>query len=281
MIVTVEVRLLFFLLLITSFSCQKFDDFPTVELADHATLFLAHRGGGSSGHPENSHAAAKAGLAALDGIELDLQLSSDGTIWMAHDADLPDCDVGKYSCFSQHSDQEILDLSACSGQNFSPGRLAKVLKEVKTNFPEAIISLDVKLWSPCSFDDLALPLKMKELAEEINYLISSLKIRNRVFVESEHLPFLIYLKNRNPLIECHLLAFSAIEKAGIDALKNGLDGVSYKFHPDEDIEIESLKSKGLTVQFWTVNTAEALKKALALNPHTIQTDRLDLFELMP
>jgi len=50
---------------------------------------IAHRGLHGPGVPENSLTAAQAAIAAGYGIELDLQLSSDGRAMVFHDDDLP------------------------------------------------------------------------------------------------------------------------------------------------------------------------------------------------
>ncbi|KPM46971.1 glycerophosphodiester phosphodiesterase [Jiulongibacter sediminis] len=274
-------RLSVILLLIFNFSCQKFENFPEVFTDEGRTLLLAHRGGGDGLHPENSFAAARKGLKVLDGIELDIQVSADGTLWMAHDADLPDCELGKFNCFSQHTDQEITDLSKCHGKDYAPGQLEDVLEIATRNYPDAVISLDVKPWFPCSLGDVFIHAKMKELADELALLASRHQLGSQIFVESESVTFLKYIKEVSSQIECHILAFSDLEKAGLEALRNGLDGVSYKFDPDEEIDLEPLKAKGLTIQLWTVNTPESLQKALALEPRTIQTDNLQLQEFMP
>ena len=276
-----KMRLNIFLLLFINFSCQKFENFPEVFANESRTLLLAHRGGGDSLYPENSFVAAQNGLKILDGIELDIQISADGTLWMAHDAYLPDCEIGKFNCFSRHSDQEISDLSDCHGNDFTPGQLEEVFEIVAQDHPDDIISLDVKPWFPCSLGDVFVHAKLKELADELASLARRHQLENQIFVESESVTFLKYVKELNPEIECHILAFSDLEKAGLEALRNGLDGVSYKFDPDEEIDPEPLKAKGLTIQFWTVNTQEGLQKAIALRPHTIQTDNLQLPSFMP
>ncbi len=54
-------------------------------------LVIAHRGSAWD-HPENTHAAFAAAIAAgADAIELDVRLSADGAVVVAHDADLMRC----------------------------------------------------------------------------------------------------------------------------------------------------------------------------------------------
>ena len=60
-----------------------------------------HRGNGfNTDFVQNTLPAAEYGLSVLDGIELDIQLSKDGTLWLDHDNEVHDCDGNTCWLFS-------------------------------------------------------------------------------------------------------------------------------------------------------------------------------------
>ena len=82
------------------------------------TKVLMHRGNGfNTDFVENTLPAAAYGLSVLDGVELDIQMSKEGTLWLDHDNEVKDCDGGVIGCFQDLTDQEISDASECDGVN--------------------------------------------------------------------------------------------------------------------------------------------------------------------
>ena len=78
------------LILITLIQCQIQPDLgPTTETD---VRFLGHKGGGDNSfgatYIENTILSVKEGLKTLNGVEVDIQMSLDGTIWMFHNGDL-------------------------------------------------------------------------------------------------------------------------------------------------------------------------------------------------
>ncbi len=258
-----------------SVSCTELETFPILNAETKSTLFIAHRGG-ESNFMNNTFEASRVGLASLDGIELDIQISKDGTLWIAHDKETPTCGTLKSECFATLTDKEIENYNKCSSPKIDIDKLEDVLKFVALNHPTSKISLDVKPWFPCSLNSLSVFKELSKIADQINILSLKYNLSDNIFVESEHICFLQYLKKLNPLIECHILAFSDLEKAGVKALKNGLNGVSFKFTANEIFNIKQLQQRGLTIQLWTINSQSDINKALKLGPNYIQTDRLDV-----
>ena len=70
--------------------CKK--DTATTPPTEINTHFLGHKASGSSSIDptiiENSLPAVQKGLKTMNGIEVDLQMSLDGTIWLLHDLNL-------------------------------------------------------------------------------------------------------------------------------------------------------------------------------------------------
>ncbi|MGR3812363.1 glycerophosphodiester phosphodiesterase [Jiulongibacter sp. NS-SX5] len=275
-------RSYYFLILFLSSACRPaFEDFLSVKPAEQATLFLAHRGGGDLAETDNSIAGSKLGLELCDGIELDIQISQDGTLWLAHDADLPNCGGEIFKCFAGHTDQEIEGLNECLLEEWQVEKLEDILRKIEHYSPSAIISLDVKPWNFCSMGEINIGSDLEKIAEQIDALARKYDLENQIFVESDHMTFLKYMNNLNSTIECHLMAYKDLDKAALEALDNDLDGISIKYSSEEMTTIDHLKEKGLTVQFWTVNDPLDIQNALDLGPTTIQTDNLNYVSSLP
>ena len=262
-------------------SCQKIKYYPDKEYSEVTTLIIAHRGnGGNPIYQGNSIEAAEYGLMHADGIEVDIQLSKDRTIWLAHDAELPDCGGVFYDCFPEAYDYEIIELDSCNGDEMNYYKLEDIFDLMSTKYPGKIISLDVKIWSPCAVTSVNIFGVMNVIADEIIRLTDKYNMHNLVMAESEVASFLIYLQENSSGIETYLSAWGDFERAMQISLEGGFSGISFKYKFDEEINtdhIQLIRKKGLKIQLWTVNSEEDINEALSINPDYIQTDNIDYF----
>lgn len=265
-------------------SCNKINYYPDKEYKDVQTLVLAHKAGGGDNplFQENSLEGAINSFSIVDGIEVDLQISKDRTVWLAHDADLPNCGGTSYDCFPEVYDSQIFDLDSCNSDLLNYSRLEDVFSYMSANYCNSYISLDVKAWAPCAVTSSDVLGVMNVIADEIISLTEKYNLRNHVMVESETATFLNYVKMNSSGIDCYLTAFGDFERAMLLTLEAGLTGISFKYKFNEEISsdhIKLIRKKGLKIQLWTVNSEEDLEEALSINPDFIQTDNLDYFEV--
>ncbi len=268
------------LIVLSTNSCKKIKYYPDKAYGDVETKVLAHRGGGNSAYQENTLEAADYGMASLDGIEVDIQISKDRTIWMAHNAGLPDCEGVSYDCFPETYDSQIIELDSCLGNSFVFSRLEEVFDLMVTTYPDKFISLDVKAWEPCAATSLSIMGVMNAMADEIIQLTEKYKLHDRVMVESETATFLNYMKKKSDGIETYLTTLGDFERGMQLALKSGYSGLSFKYKFDEEItedHIYLIRKKGLKIQLWTVDEAESIEEALSINPDFIQTNNMNYF----
>ena len=108
-----KLSLLFITLILVIVPCRKNIDneYFTNTLKNNSTLVIGHHGAGSVKfnnlrYYDNSFSAIKVGLEYLDGIEVDLQMSKDSTIWVYHNHDILNNDSVLVSIASL-SDYEI------------------------------------------------------------------------------------------------------------------------------------------------------------------------------
>ncbi len=270
------------IILFTFNSCNKIKYYPDKDYLEVKTLILAHKAGGGDTSPyqENSLDAAMYGFSVVDGIEVDIQISKDRTLWLSHDADLPDCGGVFYDCFPEVYDNQIVELDSCNGDLFNYSKLEDIFI-LMSSYPNKFISLDVKAWSPCAVTSADVLGIMNVIADEIIKLTEEYNLQNRVMVESETATFLNYIKRNSTGIECYLTAFGDFERAMQLTLESGYSGISFKYKFKEEISIEHIqliRKKGLKIQLWTVNSEDDINEALSVNPDYIQTDNLNYFE---
>lgn len=262
-------------------SCEKIRYYPDKEYKEVTTLIIAHRGGGYSGYQENSLEACEFGLSSLDGIEVDIQLTKDRTIWLAHEAVLPECGGISYDCFPEVYDIQIEELDSCKGNSLTFTRLEELFELMSSEYSDKYISLDVKLWSPCKVTSSDVLGIMNVIADEIVALTNKYNLYNRVMVESEVGTFLNRVQKNGSGIGIYLTSFGDFEAAMQHSLEGGLTGISFQYKYDEEIteeHIQLIRNKGLKIQLWTVNDPDYIEEALSINPDFIQTDNINYFK---
>ena len=266
-----------FMLILTG--CEKIYYYPDRPIENVETIFLAHCGSGNPELERNTLDAAKHGLKRLDGIEVDIQLSKDRTIWLSHDVKLPECNGIRLPCFPEVYDDEIIELDTCLGAAFTFTKLNEILQFVSDSFPQSYISLDVRAWNPCKFTSLEITGIMNVIADQITAASNFYQLQENIIVESEVASFLNYLKKKSGnRIKCYLTTLGDFERGMLLALKAGYEGISFKYNFDEYITVDHinlLHKKGIKIQLWTLNDEEIIDEALLLHPDFIITDNVD------
>lgn len=261
-------------------SCEKIKYYHNKPITNVKTNILAHKAGGNSEYQSNTFNAARFGLEHFDGIEVDVMLSGDRTVWLSHSSVLPQCSGQTIDCFVASADIEIAALDSCLGNDYTFSKLDTVFYYLEKYYPEKMISIDVKGWVPCNVSTLGILGIMNVVGEEIIKLVTKYKLKDHVMVESETTTFLNYVKRHSSGIGIYLTTNGDFERGIGIALEEGYDGISFKYKFDEEItpeDVEMIHSKGLRIQLWTVNEEADLLEALSLNPDFIQTDNTEYF----
>jgi glycerophosphoryl diester phosphodiesterase len=262
-------------------SCKKIYYYPDNELGEANTVALAHGGcGGNSEFKINTYDGALFGLANMPGIEVDVQLSKNSTVWLSHDPTFYKCNSDKQSFFRSTSDKEIENLDSCLGPEKDFTKLEDIFKYMSVNCPEKYISIDVKAWfNVLDIEHLDMIGEMNVIADEIIKLKYKYRL-NHVMVESQTATFLNYVKQNSYGIECYLSTWGDFERGMGIVLKKKFNGISFKYKFKEAItadHIKMLHKKGLKIMLWTVNNDSDIQEALQIKPDFIQTDNLHFF----
>ncbi len=271
--------------LLTFTQCKKTDINLTPLNLD--VLFFGHKGGGNNSYNinyiENTLPSVQDGLKSMNGVEVDVQMSLDGTLWLFHHPD-----IGEMSCQAnyRHSlitlkDTEIEKIQVCSGTKQS--RIYK-LKELvdywngqNEGFP---ISMHIKLDQgvdtlnhPLVGGELAYLLK---LADKLAILFPSIQNQDRIFVEVFDSAFRNKVHATIPHMKVCLLKEVPFPDQVDSAISNGYDGVSSGFDSAliSAAEVKRARDNGLIVQLWTPETKAEIIQAYLLKPNQIQTDNM-------
>lgn len=278
--------------MLTFTQCSK-EDPVTVPPTETDVHFLGHKGGGNNdanpNHIENTIPSVQDGLKTMNGVEVDLQMSLDGTIWMYHDPDLNrfSCTSGNNQCILLMTDAEIEKVQICDGGkhdriykldelvnlwNTSAGGF-EISMEVKLDFPEDTMN------SPLIGGEAAYLLKM---GDQMDKLFPTVKYPDQLLIEVYDAKFCTRMHSLIPEIKICLLKSVTFQQQIKDALALGYDGVSCSF--DEETlnatEVKRAQDNGLIVQVWTPDSKEELTKALEYHPNYIQTNNLDAISLL-
>jgi len=261
--------------------CEKIKYYPDKEYREVETQFLGHRGAGNtenSAIQENTLEATKKGFAILGGVEVDVRLSKDRTVWLSHSYSLNSCGGVDYSCIIGLTDAEIVQFDSCQGPAYTVTRLEDVLKDMAENYPEKYITLDLKASEPCGVGSLDVLGIMNVIAEESYKIVQKYHLEDHVFIESETTTVLAFVKKNCPGIETYLGTTGDFERGMQIALEEGYSGISFKYKFDEEItaeHVQMIRKKGLKIQLYTVDDEEELREALSINPDYIQTNNIN------
>lgn len=271
--------IVFTLLLFSIGSCEKINYSVDNPVAGLPTSVLMHMGSGDN--PDiipNTLIAAEFGLSILDGIELDIQISGDGTLWLDHDNEVHDCDENIIGCFQELTDDEIREHEKCNGV-IRYNTLESVFELMSSEYPESYISLDVK-GQYCEV--ISTPGIMRQMADAIIDLTISYKMEHKVLVESSSLAIMDELDNQDIIGQC-VISLGDIDKGIADANATKARGISLKYGEEElNADVVSLiHNIGYGLIVWVINEPEDIVDVWNSKPDFIQTDNADFKDYIP
>jgi glycerophosphoryl diester phosphodiesterase len=266
-------------------------------------IVLMHRGGGLSNPPglrQNTTEAILYGASLYDGAEMDLQLSHDHTIWLAHDNQVEDCsDVKLSDCFQDLSDLDIdTKYAYCDTATHQPcaagsggtcveryTRLEPVLQRFSTDpalLPK-LLALDAKD-QLCGSTGLA---ESRDMADALDPLVRDHHMDWRLFVESDQTSFMDEFHSNGTPTYLFVEGYGGVDPIIEDAARENATGISYRYYnePYDPTFTAGLRNVGLRVIVWAVpdplDDVEVIAPVYGMNPDVILTDRNDFYEYAP
>ena len=261
---------------ISAGGCEKIEYLPDNPFAGIPTKVLMHRGNGfNTDYTENTLPAAEYGLSVHDGIELDIQMSSQRTLWLDHDNDVTDCEGNVIGCFQTMTDSEIRAYSACNGTE-RYYTLESVFQLMAADYPSSYISLDIK-GQYCEI--LNTPEVMRDMAASVLSLVGKYNMHKKVLVESSSVEFLQELDDQSSVGQCYI-SFGDVDKGLANAAATKARGLSleYGVEPVDEEVVDLVHSKGYGLILWIINDPADIKAAWAALPDFIETDIADFMD---
>ncbi|WP_304063747.1 glycerophosphodiester phosphodiesterase [Pedobacter glucosidilyticus] len=250
-------------------------------------LFIGHKGAGSNNfndvNMENTLNAVKEGFANLDGVELDLQMSKDGTIWVNHNFNVHD-----FNCLEGLPEQniplltdaEIEEITIChDGKTDRLYKLAEIIDYWNLN-PQYYLFMEVKVFYDPAFDLIGgLDAYFRRMATVmINTLAVADKTDNLIIeINSKSFIDLIKANEKTKNIKCLLIRSGTLERKIQIALQEGYDGLSLNY-TDVNLNRASVKAAqnlGLFINLYTPYYKSEIVQAFEMQPNAVQTDNMD------
>jgi glycerophosphoryl diester phosphodiesterase len=253
--------------------------------ANHKTRILGHRGNGIKGYNDtlmdNTIPAIIKAIQITDGVEVDIQMSLDETIWLYHDTYFLDSDSNSFS-IPNLSDQQILIFLSKLHPIVKFNTLKELFEYFSNNQIKKVISLDIKTFynENCFENTQASNNYQKEIGEKIIKLAQNYNLENQILIESDSKYLLDIFKKKSDM-KTFLLGWSNFNNLVKIAKQKRYTGISHRFS-DSEINEKSIlfaHKKGLEIQLWTPNSQSDLEYILSLKPNYIQTDNTSYFKL--
>lgn len=238
---------------------------------------LAHRGTGPtrplSALPENSLAAFRQAIAlGADGVELDVELTSDGQLLVMHD-DTLDRTTACAGCVSATALRDAQQCALLDGRRQPTAERPPTLAQVFAALPDdALVNIELKVYGECATPDTGPEALARTAAAEVRRLGAARRVLFSSFEESA----LLALKDADADLYAAQLTGSAtlddvarVVALGLDAIHPTWSGVSAE-------TVAAARARGLQVNLWTVNGRAFLGQALDKGPTAIITDEPDV-----
>lgn len=277
----IKFRVVYLFISLSLLACSETSD---KKLSDK-THYFGHRGYGSGvisdSLVENTIPSIKSALELYDGVEVDIQMSLDGSLWVYHDDSINStCDsLGNFLCVPKMNDNEISELRICKANiETRVFKLVEVFELLSHDeYKTKMISLDVKSYFSSNCFEGKNPTReyFNEMSLNIVQLEKKFGLEGRVLVETDSKYFLDQVKENSETIRTHLLAYHEFGKVIQIAEEREYNGVSFNLNGSglTKENMEMALNKDLEVQLWTVYNSNQLKEAYLLSPFSIQITR--------
>jgi hypothetical protein len=244
-----------FKILILSFaiiSCKKKDGFEDIKILGHAGNGLEIS---NSVYHDNSRNSINLAIShnGCDGVEIDVQLSKDGTAWLFHDTNLKK-EANLDACINSTSDVELAKLSYNHFNDEPLLRLNDLQVEGKTLF------LDLRHFNSCTEEIVDLQLFISELS-----LFREKNLTCVIYLCTNFIDWIIPLQN-----EGFKVCFAPNSKA--EWQEEMAEALLFKNAEITKSEVLSFQNAGKEVFIFELRSPKGIRSALEKHPNCIISD---------
>jgi len=241
------------LFLILTVSCEKVHYYPDKPIVGLKAA-MAHRGGRTNVLRENCLSTCIEALKTEDGVEIDIQISKDRTIWLTHGLKVENCS-GELNYFPETKDSTIENIDSCNGKPIGYTKFEELISYTAVNCPNKNINVDLKGWFPCSGSSLDILSMMRLEIEQIIKIGIKYNYLDHLQIETGAVSVLNWGKKISSKVNTYLNVYGDLERGILIALQNKLSGISYKLHIGDELTpdyVHLCHKKGLRVITWNV-----------------------------
>ncbi len=282
--------LILFVILFSTNGCQKVDLNQINNLNGNKIDVIGHGGAGfesaQNALPHDSFSSLVKAVEAygVDGVEVDVQLSADGVLFMYHNNFL---DV-RTDCFGCIFLKESEALKNCRFRsslrsnlflNEKLSTLESVLERFAQRPMKPKVIFDVKL-VPSECGDLDYDHYQQRFVDEIARLIIKYDAIDWCFVESDRFDFLMSLKEKLPNVKLSFIPNYHTEEEIVEAANNGIYMISTRNDLTSKSLVQLSHENGVLVAIYGVKIRSGAIEAINKSPDFIYTDNIILLQEM-
>lgn len=238
---------------------------------------IGHRGMGASHspEPENSIVALTGALrGGASTVELDVQLTKDGEVILAHDKDLARMTNG-HGCVAStnYADLTKVRLRNGNGQvtDFHVATFREALKEVAlldSASSQFLVDIHIKVYDGFRGDwgglvNLCPKTKYEELAIKVLEIVREERLLNRVIITAFDMRVLDFIRNEAPEVKLGLLSDYRTAVALNRAIAHKYDAVGFHFKHTSPAAVEKAHKNGLLFYVWSPAKQADMEKLFA------------------
>ena len=274
-------------LILAGIGCKKKDTTPPAPTATDVK-FLGHKGAGSNNYEdaymEMTTPSFVEALKTMDGVEIDAQMSLDGTVWMIHDSYISNCcswpTTYTPALYDLH-DSQIANIQLCAdGRHDRLYKLSELIALWNSTQGGFTMDIEIKQADLCqdTINNIGgMSAYLSKMADEIDTLFT---VRNnpntQIMFEVDDTTFCRKLRNSYPGFKFCIFryGFNSLYDYADTAIALGYDGVSENFSHSyvTAASVKAARDRGLIVQLWTPYTQAELTTAFNMDPNFIQSD---------
>lgn len=251
----------YLLVLLLLFGCSKEKGFEQIKVIGHAATGLEIS---NSVYHDNSREAVEFALSieGCDGVEIDVQLSQDGKLWLYHDEQLQTQTNGE-GCIN---DQFSTNLSSLHYTTISNEKLTALEDLNFSIFKEKELLLDLRHYNTCSatfvsVSNVIAQLNSLNLKDPDNFKVSCI-ISNSQWIQ----PFF------TEGFAVYYSIFSLDDFYKYNSLYPEIEGYIVKNADFTKEEIRTIKNSGKKVYIFEMRSPKGIRKALKKLPDGVVTD---------
>jgi glycerophosphoryl diester phosphodiesterase len=247
-------------LLCVLFACTKSEEVKNILVFGHAGMGLEMDN--SIYHDNSKEAVSLAlNLPTSNGVEVDVRLAADGTLWLYHD-ELLEAETNGEGCVSDLSEPE---LSKFTYQTLKHEKLVKLVDALALLREDQILFIDLKEFNSCQNQRV----NFHELKDALNTQIGMNSNRVKIICSYEY-----WL---NELTQVYEVLFSTDDVPygkKILTKYSALEGLVIRNAVINSTDVKWIKEQDRTVYLYDIRSLRGIRKAYAKNPTGIFSDDL-------